>query len=118
MDAALQRRVEQQRVAMLYGNTAAVAGSAALMAALMVMVAWPQISGLRIFLWCTAVVLVQAGVQWLSYAYRRAANAQTEPRQWGMRLANVAFVAGLVWGSAAFALVGPNQSLTLALISA
>jgi two-component system, sensor histidine kinase len=118
MDAALQRRVEQQRVAMLYGNTGAVAGSAALMAVLMVIVAWPQISGWRIALWCTAVAAVQAGVQWLTHAYRRSANAENEPRVWGMRLANVAFVSGLVWGSAAFVLVGPNQSLTLALISA
>jgi signal transduction histidine kinase/CheY-like chemotaxis protein len=35
-----------------------------------------------------------------------------------MRLANAAFVAGLMWGSAAFVLVGPGQSLSLALISA
>lgn len=118
MDAALQRRVEQQRVAMLYGNTAAVSGSALLMAALVVVIAWPDVSGLTIFLWFTAVLLVQAGVQWLTVAYRRAANAQTEPRLWGMRLANVAFIAGLVWGSAAFVLVGPNQSLSLALIAA
>ncbi|HEY5807185.1 MAG TPA: hybrid sensor histidine kinase/response regulator [Povalibacter sp.] len=118
MDAALLRRVEQQRVAMLYGNTAAVSGSALLMAALMVIIAWPQASGWRIFGWCCAVVLVQAGVQWLTFAYRRAANAQTEPRVWGMRLANIAFIAGLVWGSAVFVLVGPAQSLTLALISA
>ena len=118
MDAALQRRVEQQRVAMLYGNTSAVAGSAALMATLMVFVAWPQASGWRIFIWCLAVVLVQSGAQWLSHAYRRSENAEAEPRLWGMRLANVAFVGGLVWGSAAFVLVGPHQSLTLALISA
>lgn len=118
MDAALLRRVEQQRVAMLYANTAAVSGSAVLMAALMVIIAWPQVSGWRIFTWCSAVVLVQAGLQWLTFAYRRAANAPTEPRMWGMRLANLAFIAGLVWGSAAFVLVGPGESLTLALISA
>ncbi|HEY6643837.1 hybrid sensor histidine kinase/response regulator [Povalibacter sp.] len=118
MDAALLRRVEQQRVAMLYGNTAAVSGSAVLMAVLMVIIAWPDVSGLTIALWCTGVLLVQAGVQWLTFAYRRAANAQAEPRLWGMRLANAAFIAGLVWGSAAFVLVGPNQSLALALISA
>jgi signal transduction histidine kinase/ActR/RegA family two-component response regulator len=118
MDAALQRRVEQQRVAMLYGNTGAVAGSAALMAVLMVIVAWPQIPAWRIVLWCTAVAVVQAGVQGLTHAYHRSANAESEPRLWGMRLANVAFISGLVWGSAAFVLVGPNQSLTLALISA
>ena len=118
MDAALLRRVEQQRVAMLYGNTAAVSGSAVLMAVLMVIIAWPDVSGLKIFIWCTAVLLVQAGVQWLTFAYRRADNAQSEPRLWGMRLANAAFVAGIIWGSAAFVLVGPNQSLSLALISA
>lgn len=118
MDAALLRRVEQQRVAMLYGNTAAVSGSAVLMAALMVIISWPDVSGLTIFLWCAGVLLVQAGVQWLTFAYRRAENAQAEPRLWGMRLANAAFVAGLMWGSAAFVLVGPGQSLSLALISA
>ena len=48
MDAALLRRVEQQRVAMLYGNTLAVSGSAVLMAALMVIIAWPQVSAARL----------------------------------------------------------------------
>ena len=118
MDAALLRRVEEQRVAMLYGNTAAVSGSAVLMAALVVIIAWPQTSGLRIFGWCCAVLLVQAAVQWLTFAYRRSATAQAEPRMWGMRLAHVAIVAGMVWGSAAFVLVGAGQSLTLALIAA
>lgn len=118
MDAAQLRRVEQQRVAMLYGNTAAVSGSALLMAALMVVIAWPQASAGRIFIWCSAVILVQAGVQWLAFIYRRTAGAQTEPRVWGMRLAYLAFLAGMVWGSAVFVLVGPGESLTLALISA
>lgn len=118
MDAALLRRVEQQRVAMLYGNTAAISGSAVLMATLMVIIAWPEVSATRIFGWCGAVLLVQACAQWLTFAYRRAANTQTEPRLWGMRLAVVAGIAGLVWGSAVFALVGPGESLTLALVSA
>lgn len=118
MDAALLRRVEQQRVAMLYGNTLAVSGSAVLMAALMVIIAWPQVSMARVLGWCGAVVLVQGCVQWLTYAYRRSNNAAFEPRLWGMRQAIVAGIAGLVWGSAAFVLVDSNQSLTLALIAA
>lgn len=118
MDAALLRRVEQQRVAMLYGNTLAIAGSALLMAALMVIIAWPQVSAARLLGWCTAVALVQGWQQWLTYAYRRASNATAKPRLWGMRLAIVAGIAGLVWGSAVFVLVDTNQSLTLALISA
>lgn len=118
MDAAQLRRVEQQRVAMLYGNTSAVSGSALLMAALMVVITWPQTTGARIFIWCSAVILVQTGVQWLALVYRRTDLAHTEPRVWGMRLAYLAFVAGVVWGSAVFVLVGPGESLTLALISA
>lgn len=118
MDAALLRRVEQQRVAMLYGNTLAVSGSAVLMAALMVIIAWPQVSAARVLGWCGAVALVQAWLQWLTYAYRHADDATAEPRLWGMRLAIIAGIAGLVWGSAVFVLVGTNQSLTLALISA
>lgn len=118
MDAALLRRVEQQRVAMLYGNTLAVSGSALLMATLMVIIAWPQASMARVLGWCGAVALVQGCVQWLTHAYRRAGNAASEPRLWGMRLAIVAGLAGLVWGSAVFVLVDNNQSLTLALISA
>lgn len=118
MDAALLRRVEQQRVAMLYGNTLAVSGSALLMAVLMVIIAWPQISAARLLAWCGAVALVQGWLQWLSYTYRHASNATSEPRLWGMRLALVAGIAGLVWGSAVFVLVGTNQPLTLALISA
>lgn len=118
MDAALLRRVEQQRVAMLYGNTLAVSGSAVLMAALMVIIAWPQVSATRVLGWCGAVALVQAWLQWLTHAYRHADDAAAEPRLWGMRLAIIAGIAGLVWGSAVFVLVGTNQSLTLALISA
>lgn len=118
MDAALQRRVEQQRVAMLYGNTAAISGSAVLMAALMVIIAWPQVSATRIILWCSAVLLVQAAAQWVALLHRRAGDAESEPRRWGMRLAMVAGIAGVVWGSSVFLLVDVNQPLTLALISA
>lgn len=118
MDAALQRRVEQQRVAMLYGNTAAISGSAVLMAALMVIIAWPQVSATRIILWCSAVLLVQAAAQWVALLHRRAGDAESEPRRWGIRLAMVAGIAGVVWGSSVFLLVDVNQPLTLALISA
>jgi len=118
MDAALQRRVEQQRVAMLYGNTAAISGSAVLMAALMVIIAWPQVSATRIVVWCCAVLLVQAAAQWVALLHRRADDAESDPRRWGIRLAMVAGVAGVVWGSSVFLLVNVNQPLTLALISA
>lgn len=117
MDAALQRRVEQQRVAMLYGNTAAISGSALLMAALMVIIAWPQVSTVRIVGWCSAVLLVQGAAQWLALRHRHA-DADSPPRLWGMRLAMVAAAAGIVWGSSVFLLVNANQPLTLALISA
>ncbi len=54
----------------------------------------------------------------LSGAYRRASDRDTASRAWGWRLAAAAGVAGIVWGSAAFVLVGPDKSLTLGLISA
>jgi len=118
MDAALTRRVEQQRVALLYGNTFAVSGSALLMAVLIAIIAWPYTSSSRVFAWCGAVVLVQAGVQGLAHAYRNAADAMTAPRVWGNRMAVAAAIGGAVWGSAVFVLVETGQSLALALISA
>ena len=118
MDAALLRRVEEQRVALLYGNTLAVSGSSLLMAALIAIIVWPQASAVAVFGWCGAVVLVQAGTQWLSSEYRRATSAGSEPRPWGTRFTIAAGIAGVVWGLVVFVLVGPNQSLMLALISA
>jgi len=118
MDAALLRRVEQQRVEMLYGNTLAVTGSALLMAALVAVIAWPHSNLVSIASWCSAVVLVQVYVQWLAYRYRHATDRETASRAWGKRLAMTSALAGVVWGSAVFVLVGSDQSLTLALISA
>ena len=109
MDAALLRRVEQQRVAMLYGNTLAVSGSALLMAALIAVIAWPHASQSQHLAWCGAV-LVQAGVQWLLSRYRtRRRSRQPRPRAWGRHLAITAGVAGVIWGSAAFVLVDSRQ---------
>lgn len=118
MDPALRRRVEQQRVALLYGNTMAVSISAVLMAMLVSVIAWPHTDSSRVFAWCAAVVIVQAGGHWLAFAYRRAAHAITDPRTWGMRMAVAAGIEGVVWGSAVFVLVAAGQSLPLALIAA
>jgi two-component system, sensor histidine kinase len=118
VDAALQRRVEQQPVAMLYGNTLALSSSALLMAALIVVIAWPHTGWVNLVAWSGSVLLVQGHVQWLSFAYRRANDRETASREWGWRLAFTAAVAGVVWGSAAFVLVGSEQTLTIALISA
>ena len=118
MDAALQRRVERQRVEMLFDNALAVSGSALLMTALVAVIAWPHSNLINIASWCGAVLLVQVYVQWLAYRYRHAADRETASRAWGWRLAFTSGLAGVVWGAAIFILVGPDQSLTLALISA
>ncbi len=118
MDAALARRVEQQRVALLYDNTLAASGSAILMAALVAVIAWPYTDAFNIIAWCTAVLVVQVAVQWLAFSFTRASNEEISPRDWGWRLAIAAALAGLVWGSAVFVLVGPDQPLALALIAA
>ncbi len=118
MDAALLRRVEQQRIEMLYDNTLAVSGSALLMTALIAVIAWPHTQVTNIVAWAGAALLVQASVLALSAAYRRASDRDNASRRWGWRLAAAAGVAGIVWGSAAFVLVGPDKSLTLGLISA
>jgi two-component system, sensor histidine kinase len=118
MDAALTRRVEQQRIEMLYDNTLAVSGSALVMAALIAVIAWPHTKASNMVGWVGAALLVQASVLALSGAYRRASDRETASRRWGWRLAVAAGVAGIVWGSAVFVLVGPDKSLTLALISA
>ena len=62
MDAALTRRVEQQRIEMLYDNTLAVSGSALLMAALIAVIAWPLTRVANIVAWAGAALLVQAAV--------------------------------------------------------
>src|SRR5262245_5117731 len=118
MDAALLRRVEQQRVDLLYGNTLAVSGSALLMAALIAVIAWPHTSKANIAAWCGAVAIVQAYVQLVAMRYHRAGDRETASAAWGRHLAITAGVAGIIWGSAVFVLVGPDKSLTLALISA
>jgi signal transduction histidine kinase/CheY-like chemotaxis protein len=118
MDAELARRVEQQRVALLYDNTLAASGSAILMAALVAVIAWPYAARINLIAWCGAVLVVQAAVQWLTYSFRRTPNDTASPREWAWRLALVAALAGVVWGSAVFALVSANQPLTVALISA
>lgn len=118
MDASLSRRVEQQRVALLYGNTLAVSASAVLMAMLVAIIAWPYTSSIRVLAWCGAVLLAQAGAHWLAFQYDRNNGAQIDPRTWGMRMAVASGVSALVWGSAVFILVDRNQPLALALISA
>jgi signal transduction histidine kinase/CheY-like chemotaxis protein len=118
MDAALQRRVEQQRVAMLYGNTLALSTSALLMAALIVVIVWPHTNWIDLAAWGGCVLLVQAHMQWLSQTYRRAADRETAPREWGWKLAITAAGGGVVWGAAPFVLVDSSQTLTIALISA
>ncbi|HEU4603506.1 MAG TPA: hybrid sensor histidine kinase/response regulator [Steroidobacteraceae bacterium] len=117
-EAALLRRVEQQRVAMLYGNTLAVSGSAILMMIVIAVIAWPHARAVNLAVWCGAVLLVQVGVQVLAFGYHRAAANDSAPLQWGWRLAVGAAIAGAIWGSAAFVLVDSSQSLTIALISA
>lgn len=118
MDAALLRRVEQQRVEMLYGNALAVSGSSLLMVAMIAVITWPHTSHTRIIAWGSVALLVQATMLWLAHRYRRARDRETASSRWGWRFAATAGAAGLVWGSAAFVLVGAHQSLTLALIAA
>ena len=77
MDAALTRRVEQQRIEMLYDNTLAVSGSALLMAALIAVIAWPHTRVANIVAWAGAALLVQVSVLALSGAYRRASDRDT-----------------------------------------
>lgn len=117
-EAALLRRVEQQRVAMLYGNTLAVSGSALLMMVVIAVIAWPHARALNLAVWCGAVLLVQVGVQVLAFGYHKSPPQDEAPLQWGWRLAFGAAVAGAIWGSAVFVLVDSSQSLTIALISA
>lgn len=112
------QRVEQQRIAMLYGNSLAVSGSALLMAALITVIAWPYADIVNIVLWCGAVVVIQGGVQLLTAVYRRSPKLELESTAWGWRFTFGAAVAGIVWGSAAYVLVDVNRPLALALISA
>jgi signal transduction histidine kinase/CheY-like chemotaxis protein len=118
MDAASLRRVEQQRVAMLYANRRAVAISALIMVALIASVAWPSSTPLRVLIWCSVVIAIQAGLQFLSLSYRRHSGADADPRIWASRFARASVAAGVAWGSAVFVLVPQHEPLTLALISA
>jgi two-component system, sensor histidine kinase len=118
MDEASARRVEQQRVAMLYANRWAVSSSALIMAALIAIIAWPSSTPTRVFAWCGVVIALQAGLQVLALRYRESSVGDIDPRIWAKRFAGASVVAGTVWGSAAFVLVPEHQPLTLALISA
>ena len=118
MDAALLRRVEQQRVEMLYGNALAVSGSALLMVAMIAVITWPHTAHNRIIGWSIAALLVQVAMLALTTWYRGADNRATASSIWGWRFAALSGIAGVVWGSSAFVLVDANQSLTLALIAA
>lgn len=118
MDAASIRRVEQQRVAMLYANRWAVSSSALIMAALIAIIAWPNSTPLRVLGWCSVVLVIQAGLQMLAARHRRHTNSDFDPAVWANRFARSSVIAGTVWGSAVFVLVPENQPLTLALISA
>jgi signal transduction histidine kinase/ActR/RegA family two-component response regulator len=118
MDAASVRRVEQQRVAMLYANRWEVSGAALIMVAIIAMVAWPSSTPLRVLTWCGFVIAIQMGLQGLAFRYRKHSIDDIDPKKWGDRFARAAIVAGLVWGSAAFVLVPTDQPLALALISA
>lgn len=118
MDAALLRRVEQQRVEMLYGNALAVSGSALLMVAMIAIITWPHTSHVRIISWSVATLSVQVALLVLTFWYRSTDNRATASGSWGWRFAALSGVAGVVWGSSAFVLVEADQSLTLALIAA
>jgi signal transduction histidine kinase len=118
MDAASIRRVEQQRVAMLYANRWAVSSSALIMAALIAIIAWPNSTPTRVFTWCSVVIAIQAGLQFLALSYRKHNPNDGNPLAWASRFARASIVAGAVWGSAAFVLVPENEPLTLALVSA
>lgn len=118
MDAALLRRVEQQRVELLYGNAFAVSGSALLMVAMIAIITWPHAPHDRIIAWSIAALFVQVCMLALTAMYRNADNRATASSAWGWRFAATAGIAGIVWGSSAFVLVDENQSLTLALIAA
>ncbi len=118
MDAASLRRVEQQRVSMLYANRWEVSGAALIMVAIIAIIAWPTSTPLRVVSWCGVVVAIQMGLQALALRYRKQRIEDIDPKKWGDRFARSAIVAGIVWGSAAFVLVPGNEPLTLALVSA
>lgn len=118
MDAALLRRVEQQRVEMLYGSSLAISGSALLMIAMIAVIAWPRTSHSKIIAWAVVALLVQACMLLLTHRYRHAGDRATASSAWGWRFTATTGLAGVVWGSAAFVLVDANESFTLALIAA
>jgi hypothetical protein len=101
MDAALLRRVEQQRVEMLYGNSLAVSGSAVLMVAMIAVITWPHTPHARLIIWVAIALLVQAFMLLLAARYHSADDRATASSAWGWRFAGAAGVAGIVWGSAA-----------------
>src|SRR5262249_22591889 len=117
-DAVSLRRVEQQRVAMLYADRWAVSSAALIMAGIIALIAWPHTTPLRVVLWGSVVIAIQAALQALAYRYRKQNLDEVDPKIWAHRFARSAFVAGIVWGSAVFVLVPQNQPLTLALVSA
>ncbi|MET0497044.1 MAG: hybrid sensor histidine kinase/response regulator [Steroidobacteraceae bacterium] len=117
MDDVTLRRVEEQRITLLYGNSLAVSLTAMLMAALVAAIAWPHASAARVVGWCVAVLAMQGALQWLAWYFKHVGGA-SQPRLWGRRFTVIATIAGTLWGSAVFSLVTPGDTLTLSLISA
>src|SRR5690606_33134724 len=96
---------------LLYGNALAVSGSALLMAAVVVVIAWPHTAHWKLGAWFSIVGAVQIGLLALTARYRQVRDLADDAHAWGWRFALFEAVAGLLWGTSAFALVSADHPL-------
>src|SRR5438128_2346698 len=92
IDSSLAARVEQQRVALLFGNIRSISESAVLMAVLAVLVALNTAPPIAIVIWACLVLVDQAAIQWLALAFRSATDARSNARGWGQYYAVLAAI--------------------------
>lgn len=117
MNPDLRRHVEQQRVAMLFGNTLAYTESALLMVAFMALVVWQTVGWQTLLTWCAGVLLLQGAIQWASYLYRHKKHSTLAARQWGWIYAGIVALSGIAWGAGSFLLHVADNPLMQAFIA-
>jgi len=102
VDAALQSRVEHDRVAMLYRTNLTGTLLTLVMVAFVLLVAWESVATLTLLIWAGVVVSLRVMVDLLGYKYRTAKNLETHSRMWGWLYSWAVLPSALAWGAGIF----------------
>lgn len=114
---ALRNRVDDERVALVYGSTLTVTLSTALMIAIIALAVWSKIPHSVLVGWALAVVAGRLLMEWLNYCYQRAPDRHTNPWRWGILYSVLIFPSAVIWGAAIFLLAPIDDPLIQTLIA-